>query len=91
MKLEELLQRVEAANPWTAEKISKALGAEFEYSTSQNGDFSHYDDDRGPDYLRYEENLFLKETLQNPSCHSARSEAKSQNPDAAWILRLRAG
>jgi len=52
MKLEELLQGVEAANPWTAEKISKALGAEFEYSTSQNGDFKHYDDDRGPADLR---------------------------------------
>ena len=59
MKLEELLQRAEAAIPWTAEKVSKALGAEFEYSTSQNGDFSHYEDTRDPADLRYEENLFL--------------------------------
>jgi hypothetical protein len=25
----------------------------------------------------------FREPLKNPSCHSARSEAKSQNPDAA--------
>jgi hypothetical protein len=29
--------------------------------------------------------------LQNPFSHSARSEAKSQNPSAAWILRYQAG
>jgi len=59
MKLEELLQRVEAANPWSAEKVSKALGAEFILSPSQSQDYQHYKDNRGPFYLRYEENLLL--------------------------------
>jgi len=77
MKLEELLQRVEAANPWTAEKVSKALGAEFKHSTSQNGDFNHYDDTRGPDDLRYEENLFLSRI-------SMRTDAKTNK--AHWLI-----
>ena len=59
MKLEELLQRMEAANPWSAEKVSKALGAEFILSLGQSQDYQHYKDNRGPFYLRYEENLLL--------------------------------
>ena len=77
MKLEELLQRAEAAIPWTAEKVSKALGAEFEYSTSQNGDFSHYEDTRDPADLRYEENLFL-------SGIRLRTDAKTNK--AHWLI-----
>ena len=73
MKLEEILQKMEAANPWSTEKVSKALGAKFTYSHDQ--DYKYYEDNRVP--LYYEENLLLRRIR-------LRIDAKTNKTD--WLI-----
>ena len=58
MKFEELLQKIEAASPWTLEKVRKELGLEF-ISNNKNNDVFVYEANR----ILYEEDLFFQRII----------------------------